>query len=193
MRKLTAFDIAEAHTEEDRRVCFALRHRVYVEEYRWFDDDGTGVEYDEYDSHALLFLARISGKPAGTARIIFSSSGALPSENHLSEKLCAELRECHTVAEISRVTVSVEFRQRGLASALKDRLIEEARSRGVTALLIDTFIEGPMTWKRIWEASGFKPAGEAYPFIGPSGTYLSMVMMLPLAAGADSETAPVNY
>ncbi|MGV8118303.1 MAG: GNAT family N-acetyltransferase [Candidatus Xenobiia bacterium LiM19] len=197
MRKLTTFDVTPALSEEERRACFALRHRVYIEEYRWFDDDGTGVEYDEYDSHALLFLARLDGIPAGTARLIFASSGALPSEHHLSADICASLRECEIAAEISRITVCREFRQKGLACALKDRLIEEARRRGITALLIDTFIEGPMTWKRIWEASGFKPAGDAYPFTGPSGTFLSMVMKLPLEVGADmtesGETAPVNY
>ncbi len=185
MKELLTFDITPALTEEERNACFALRHRVYIDEYKWFDDDGTGLECDEYDPDALLFLARFDGKPAGTARLIFASSGTLPSEHHLSPQICRELRKHNVLAEISRITVCREFRQNGLAYALRDRVIEEARRRGITTLLIDTFIEGPMTWKRSWEASGFKPVGEAYPFTGPSGTFLSMVMLLPLAGAAD--------
>lgn|GEM_PF-1892331 len=175
------FEIIEAVTEEERKACFAIRHSVYVDEFRWFDDDGTGLELDEHDPGALLLLARIDGRAAGTARLLFASSGSLPSERHLSPEKVARLRQIGDIAEISRITVAREFRSRGLAYALRDRLFEEAGRRGAAALVIDTFIEGPMTWKRIWEGSGFMPLGEAYPFTGPSGTFLSMVMLLQLS------------
>jgi len=183
------FEIIQAVTEEERKACFAIRHSVYIDEFRWFDDDGTGQENDEFDSGALLLLARVDGRAAGTARLIFSLSGSLPAENHLSSERSAILRKSGVIAEISRITVAREFRSLGLAYALKDRLLEEAGKRGVAALLIDTFIEGPMTWKRIWEESGFRPLGEAYPFTGPSGTFLSMVMILPLSGESNGPAA----
>jgi GNAT superfamily N-acetyltransferase len=178
LRERADFEIIEAVAEEERKACFAIRYGVYIDEFRWFEDDGTGLESDEHDAGALLLLARLDGRAAGTARLIFSSSGSLPSERHLSPDKVAGLRQIGDIAEISRITVAREFRSRGLAYTLRDRLFEEAGKRGIAALLIDTFIEGPMTWKRIWEESGFRPLGEAYPFTGPSGTFLSMVMML---------------
>ena len=90
--------------------CHALRRVVFVE--------GQGVpaerEVDGLDPQSTHFLAVLDGRPVGTAR----------------------MREVDGCAKAERVAVLGELRGEGIGRALMDALEEEARRRGLSAVVL---------------------------------------------------------
>lgn len=67
-------EIKVAESQEDLRSCFEIRHKVFVEEFAFYDakNYSNGLEFDEYDGleRSTNLIAFCDGKPAGTVRLI---------------------------------------------------------------------------------------------------------------------------
>lgn len=94
-----------------------IRHRVFVLE----QGVPAELERDEHDREALHLLARVEGRPAGTARMVVDP----------------RLRS----GKIGRVAVLAEFRGRGLGRSLVLALAEEARALGLRELYLDAQVQ----------------------------------------------------
>lgn len=95
---------------------YRLRHAVFVREYRWLDDDGTGLERDEFDPHAVSFLIRggRSAVPIASQRLLLPDrvqrGMVVPFERLFGDDPDGLLRERSTWAEVSRTTIAPEYR-----------------------------------------------------------------------------------
>jgi len=122
---LRYFDVQFASSKEDLSAVFAIRYRVYCEEFSYepaeaFPDREEKDEFDACSMHALI-QHKSSGLPAGCVRMVVPTGegGAdpLPFEKNcagsLDEALLEELRpERARVCEISRLAVDGAFRRR---------------------------------------------------------------------------------
>lgn len=82
-----------------------------------------------------LWLARDSGQAAG----------------------CAALRRLDSrMAEVKRMYVRPEFRKRGIARALAEHVIEQARSRGYSTLRLGT-LKSMLPAQNLYTSLGFTP------------------------------------
>jgi N-acyl amino acid synthase of PEP-CTERM/exosortase system len=92
---------------------FRLRYKVYClergferpEDYPW------GLEWDEFDEHAMHFGAFLDGELLGTVRLILNSRLGFPIERYCEIK-ADELIARNRTGEISRLAVLKEFPQR---------------------------------------------------------------------------------
>jgi N-acyl amino acid synthase of PEP-CTERM/exosortase system len=113
------FEGVPANTPTLRRAAHQLRYQVYCVENKYEDpaDNPGGLEYDEYDSHALhaVLLHRRTRTFVGTVRVVLHKPGArrgsLPF-HHVCEHSC--LRDPHflpleATAEIGRFAISKAF------------------------------------------------------------------------------------
>jgi N-acyl amino acid synthase of PEP-CTERM/exosortase system len=103
------------------RAVYSLRYQVYINEWEFEvpDDHPVGLEFDDYDDHAVHFYARCKSesKVIGTVRSILDSDLGFPIERHfqLSGPSLEIDRSC--IAEVSRLAVSKEFRRRAIDQA----------------------------------------------------------------------------
>jgi N-acyl amino acid synthase of PEP-CTERM/exosortase system len=112
-------------TPDDARIneIYRLRYKVYCLECGYEDacDYINHLETDEYDQVATHFCAceSKSGKIIGTARIILPSATGLPLFNHfpVDRELLLSIPS-DSVAEISRLAISKEYRQRMVDEAI---------------------------------------------------------------------------
>ena len=117
---------------DDRETCFALRHQVFVVE------QGVPVEeeIDDLDDTALHLLARIGGRPVGTARIVLTGE----------------------TAKIGRVCVLTEARGTGLGAALIRTAMDVARERGFSTAKLGAQVHA----LGFYEALGFQATGPEF-------------------------------
>ncbi len=116
------FEVVSANTPELIDEAYKLRYQVYCEEKGFEDAEQfpDGREFDEYDRRAAhsLIRHRESGVFVGVVRLVLpdsSDSGELlPAEQYCPLNSHPELAEIprHSVAEISRFSVSKTFRRR---------------------------------------------------------------------------------
>lgn len=116
------FEVISADTPELLRKAYELRYQVYCLE-RGFED-GTehpdGLEIDEFDSHARhsLLVHRPTGQAIGAVRLVLPVPGAhhnsFPIQNLTDHALvrCPSAFPVASMAEISRFSISKEFRRR---------------------------------------------------------------------------------
>lgn len=100
----------------------------------------------------VLLLARIEGTPAGTA--------ALRALHH---------RSC----EAKRLYVRPQFRRMGVARALLDRLVAEARAAGYSEMYGDT-LNTMASALELYRHVGFHEVGPYSPDPTPGATYLRL-------------------
>lgn len=115
------FKVVPADTPELLEQALRLRYQVYCveNEYENADDFPNGQEVDEFDGHAehCLLIHRDSGTVAGTVRLVFpgplgrKSLPAMINSPSLFERSEEDL-PCISTAEISRFSISKEFRRR---------------------------------------------------------------------------------
>ena len=72
-------------------------------------------------SHRVLLVAEVDGEIAGTVQLVLETR---PNGNHR--------------AEVSKLLVHTDYRRRGIARALMERIEQEARAAGRTLLVLDT-------------------------------------------------------
>ncbi|NMC75460.1 MAG: PEP-CTERM/exosortase system-associated acyltransferase [Geobacteraceae bacterium] len=107
-----------AHDDPLINEVYRLRYKVYCDEWGFEkpEDHPGGLEIDEYDRHSVHMGAfcRESGRLIGTIRLILNSELGFPIEKHctLTADLSGLTRD--TIAEISRLAVSKEFRKRAV-------------------------------------------------------------------------------
>jgi hypothetical protein len=92
----------------------------------------------------VILLATVAGEPAGVI--------ALKSLTPLRSAFPGE-RAC----EMKRLWVRSQFRGLNLGTLLSQRLIEEARARGYTAIYLDTMPGTMQAANRIYSSLGFAP------------------------------------
>jgi len=106
-----------------------IRLTVFVEEQRVPRE----IEMDDNDAACVHALAYAGGKAVGTGRLL--------PDGH-----------------IGRMAVLRENRSLGVGSAILERLVEEARRRGLRAVVLSAQMHALEFYRR----HGFEPEGEAY-------------------------------
>ncbi len=116
------FEVVAADTDERRVQAYRLRYQVYCVENAFEDpaDNPDGLEADAFDAHSVqsLLVHRPTGLAAGTVRLVLPRPGAAET-GFAMHRVCddpalsdpARLPPA-TSAEISRFTISKEFRRR---------------------------------------------------------------------------------
>ena len=111
----------------------AIRLEVFVGEQHVPPDE----EMDDLDATAIHVLASVDGQPIGTGRLI-----VVDAEN----------------ARIGRMAVRKTHRGTGVGAAILDRLVDEARSRGIRTLTLS----GQLHAIPFYERFGFVAHGDVY-------------------------------
>ena len=97
---------------------FGLRYQVYVNEWGFeaSHDHPEGLEYDDFDEHSVHIYARSDdgSHVIGTIRMILNSPLGFPIERHFDIQGIPLGIDRNSVAEISRLAVSKEFRRRAI-------------------------------------------------------------------------------
>ena len=94
---------------------FKARHRIYVEEKEWRDDDGTGLEIDQFDTPEATYLIGMENDDVITGtRLIPTSAPHMLSE--VFPHLCSfqGVLRADDVAEWTRGFIVPEYRERGI-------------------------------------------------------------------------------
>lgn len=119
------FDIKVVESPEELKEAFAIRYRVYGEEFGFenVSELKDGLETDEYDAHSIHCLIRHkpSGRAAGCVRLVpaleTEQTHPMPMEKYCAScldqsflKAMAAPRE--TMCEVSRLAVDSSFRLR---------------------------------------------------------------------------------
>ncbi len=116
------FDLELATTEEQRAKVFAIRYRVYCEEFEYepaasFPDKLERDEFDDVSDHCVV-VHKASGLPAGCARLVHATeSSQLPMEKFCADALDHDRVRAFdgqrdTICEFSRLGVDGAFRRR---------------------------------------------------------------------------------
>ncbi|RQG90966.1 GNAT family N-acetyltransferase [Natrarchaeobius chitinivorans] len=117
-------DVRIAETDRERTDAFAVRQDVFVDE-QGVDED---VEYDEYDTDAVHFVAYDDGEPVGAARLRELEDGG---------------------GKVERVAVKRAHRNEGIGRALMDVLEREANSRGITSFTLHSQTHAADFYRRL--------------------------------------------
>ncbi|WP_433324976.1 GNAT family N-acetyltransferase [Spirillospora sp. CA-294931] len=104
-------EVITVATADDRTRAYEIRLRVFVGE----QGVPAAIELDERDAEAEHFLARVDGRPGGTARLLPSGRDG-------------------TAGVLGRLAVLPECRGSGLGATIVRAVEERARERGLTAL-----------------------------------------------------------
>jgi len=122
-----------AETQEERQGANALRHQVFVGEQGIPEEE----ECDEHDATALHVVALLDGHIVGTARML-----TLPKSE----------------AQFGRMAVEPTARRRGIGGSILRFLEDQARSRGVTRVVLNSQIEAVSSYRR----HGYVAEGEPF-------------------------------
>jgi predicted GNAT family N-acyltransferase len=109
-KKMTEIYIKLVKTEAEKKLCFAIRHEVFVEEQNVPDS----IEYDNYEETALHYLCYLDEKSAGAARARILSANKAQIERlavlktarghslgkKIMEFIIADLETGHNIKEI---------------------------------------------------------------------------------------------
>lgn len=117
------FRVELVTTDKHYEDMFKLRHDVYIEEFKYQDEKefSNGLEKDEFDdiSTACVIYHIATGKPAACVRLIPGKKcDYLPIEKYMIDILDNDVikglnKNRSSLAEVSRLAVSREFRRRG--------------------------------------------------------------------------------
>ena len=109
----------EVDSEFLKKEIFKLRYDVYVSEFGFEkkEDHPSGLEEDIFDPHSVELAAieqidDITEKVIGTIRLILHSELGFPIENVAPIGFIGEKPSIEKIAEISRLTISREYRRR---------------------------------------------------------------------------------
>ncbi|QPM91234.1 GNAT family N-acetyltransferase [Pseudooceanicola algae] len=116
----------------DPAPCFALRQAVFVDE-QGFDAE---AEFDALDAQAEHLLARLDGRPVGTARLLVDGDAG----------------------RIGRICVSRDCRGTGLGAALVEAGAARLQARGFTRIVLGAQVRA----MGFYETLGFTACGSEY-------------------------------
>ena len=114
------FEIIDALTESQIQSAQRLRYQVYCVEHPFENaaEHSDGLERDEFDPHSVhsLLIHRATGQAIGTTRLILPVGGALERSfaiQQACEHPMLKRLPLHRTAEVSRFSISKQFRRRG--------------------------------------------------------------------------------
>lgn len=135
---------------------FQERHRIYVEEKGWREDDGSGFEIDQFDTDDATYLIGVQDGRVMTGTRLISTT--LP---HLASEIFPHLCDFNgvlrspTVAEWTRGFISPEYREKGIGpikGQFCSAVMEFCLQEGITQVGgIQEFY-----WLRLWKHFGWK-------------------------------------
>ena len=127
-----------AHSEAEKKACFALRQKIYVKEQNIKPEE----EFDEFDKKAetIHLLALIKNDPVGVMRLLPTSEGM----------------------KFERMAVLKKYRGQGIPKALLVFCFELCRQKGIKKAYLNaqTYVQ------KLYAAFGFKPVGEVFDEVG---------------------------
>ena len=150
------FIVKTLHGEELTQ-SYRLRHKVFAESLRWVPETDDGQEVDLYDLWATTVgLVRDDGAVVGVARLLPSSSqfmlekefGALLPSGY-------QIRKTSDTAEITRLAVDPEIRDRGLSSKMMLALLKGVYQWAVENDIRYYYLEVEHRFFRALRALGF--------------------------------------
>lgn len=117
------FSVLPGASDAVRDEVFRLRHEIFCDEFKLFEQRADGLEVDEFDAHSVQLLLKHArtGQPVGCVRVVKTR----PSDHSYPlpfEKYCGELLSETTIdlaklpreriGEVSRLGVAPTFRRR---------------------------------------------------------------------------------
>jgi predicted GNAT family N-acyltransferase len=155
-----AVEIRWARDREDMRGAFALRERVFCGEQGVAREE----ELDARDEDALHLVAVgcDAGVVIGTLRLLIDAHDGAP------------------IAKIGRVAVQREWRRRGIALAMLERALAEARARGCARVRLAAQLEAVA----LYEQAGFAVESERFEEAGIQHVWMGRRLET-LACGSD--------
>jgi predicted GNAT family N-acyltransferase len=141
-------DILIRPWQEAQKDAFRVRHEVFILEQRVPED----LEIDEFDLVAFHALAYSDNVCIGTARLHINDDG---------------------LGQIGRMAVLSPFRNKGLGRQIMKALIETAKSKGVSSLVLHAQVSAIPFYEKL----GFVANGPIYDEAGIP--HRNMMMVLP--------------
>ncbi|HSK28872.1 MAG TPA: GNAT family N-acetyltransferase [Candidatus Limnocylindria bacterium] len=132
----TIIQVKQISYDEAKAQAFAIRMRVFVLEQGVPAD----IEIDRDDRGAIHLLASVSGKPAGTARIVMRRANA----------------------KIGRMAVLKSYRKRGVGSKLLKRAFAVAKKLGAKKI----YLHAQVAVIGFYEKFGFHCSGPVFDEAG---------------------------
>jgi predicted GNAT family N-acyltransferase len=132
----TTIQVKQISADEAKAQAFAIRMRVFVRE----QGVPAEIEIDDHDRRAIHFLALISGKAVGTARVVFNRGSA----------------------KIGRMAVLKSFRRRGVGAKLLRRAVAAANKHGARKI----YLHAQVVVIGFYEKFGFHSVGPVFEEAG---------------------------
>jgi predicted GNAT family N-acyltransferase len=130
--------VKRVSSENELAKALAIRLRVFVREQGVPEE----IEWDDDDRRAIHFLALVSGKAVGTARLVMRRGGA----------------------KIGRMAVLKSYRRKGIGKKLLKRSIETANRRGAQKI----YLHAQVPVIGFYETRGFRCVGPVFKEAGIS-------------------------
>ena len=169
----------KAETEEELGEVYRLRFMVYCRErnFESEEDYPSKCEIDEYDSHAIHFLALAGNEAVGTARLILNNAQGFPIERNCILTTTIKGRKKAQAAEISRFAVSREVASRNncdrksIVLGLIRAVYLESKRIGI----VYYYAAMAKSFQKLLERCGipFLQAGPVIDYHGPRAPYIS--------------------
>jgi acyl homoserine lactone synthase len=143
--------------EEQLAQSYRLRHKVFAESLKWVPETDDRQEVDLYDLWGVtLGLVRDDGAVVGVARLI-PSSGQFMLENEFGALLPDDyqIRKTSDTAEITRLAVDPEIRDKGLSSKMMLALLKGVYQWAVENGIRYYYLEVEHRFFRTLRALGF--------------------------------------
>ena len=123
--------VMKVQTKEDLAQARGLAWKIYALQEHYIDPEFFPKKTleDEFDEHAIYFLAFHQKNPIGTARLILRSELGFPIEKLYNFKNIPI--EKSKAAEISRLAVLDNYKGKGISLNLCKSCFEESRLRGI--------------------------------------------------------------
>ncbi|MEU3446673.1 GNAT family N-acetyltransferase [Streptomyces thermolilacinus] len=145
---MSAYEIREVVSEEDRKAAFAVRREVFVVEQGVPEE----IEYDALDATAVHVLAvrAADGTALGTGRLLYGPDAA--------DRTGGE----DGVGALGRLAVTRAARGLGVGAALVRAIEEAARARGLKAVDLHAQTRALGFYERL----GYEAYGPEFPDAG---------------------------
>jgi len=119
--------IIEAVSPIEKSECFEIRHQVFIKE----QGISPALEFDEFDSKSIHYLATLDNVPAACARVYAETSSKI---------------------KIGRFAVIITYRKQGIGAALLGKILEDARNSGYREAYLGAQLSAVEFYRRL----GFK-------------------------------------
>lgn len=135
-------------------------HKIYNSVY--LQEMGIAkAEYkkDQYDDHAIHFLAKANDEPVGYLRVIQPSWNGFPALELMKPDIDINLNNC---VEFSRLQILHEHRKRTVGLRLMQEGLKTVVERNFENILIDVFTDGKFSTHELFRSIGFRECSSVY-------------------------------